>query len=101
MEEKGARHGILDDSRLIRPIEVLLIAVELHMEAHSQEKEEAESVRVLSNLRLDPNRDKYAIAKKLDYREGSIAQQTEDSSALEDPLTLNWVSLTVSDGHED
>ena len=71
------------------------------MEAHSQEKEEAESVRVLSNLRLDPNRDKYAIAKKLDYREGSIAQQTEDSSALEDPLTLNWVSLTVSDGHED
>ena len=68
MENDRTRYGILHDFRLVSPIQILLVAVELHVETHCQEQPKTKVVRVRCHFLIHPDSNQDTVAKELDYK---------------------------------
>ena len=101
MEKDSARHSVLEDLRLTHCIKVASVAVELAIQGHGDEEEEAVLCCIGSDLFLHSKAEQDRITRELYDKERERGKEAEDTPTLQYSLAIDDVAPTVCDCDEN
>lgn len=90
---RGDNH--CDYLRLIRRVEVLPIAIELHLEHHCEVEESAEFLCIDGHSRVHTNSHKHWLHHQDDQEDRDGAKEADDAASVQYTFTLVKVLLAV------